>query len=197
MKGRQGAGGITSVPCHPTTDEWCGQLSHTYAFRPAQPHPCNQSQIYCGGWAMCRASFRSAASGEKSFPELQSQCGAGPVLHTLCIHVIPSSCLNQGNPLCSSVVIGDTNTCCCITTQVRALKTSSGWDLTLDSGGRWVLTTGYSSPSSSLQFHVFIKRKLLHFTLSFSLQSVHHMLTHCASSFCRLDTWLMDSWVTF
>lgn len=72
---------------------------------------------------------------------------------------------------------------------------SSGWDLAMAPSDRqgWPLTTSYSSPSSSLSFH------LLHHAQAaplLSLSSDHHILAYRGGSCCTLDTQLVGPWTS-
>lgn len=69
-----------------------------------------------------------------------------------------------------------------------SLSSSSGWGLTVVSGG-WPLTTGYSSSHPQVSSSIFLHSSQT--ALLLSLSSDHHILAHCDGSHCRLATQLV------
>ena len=77
--------------------------------------------------------------------------------------------------------IGMDRSHCVATEQCIAFSSSTGWDVTMASGGR----AGYSSPPSFLQFH--LSSECSNCTTSLSLPSLHHILAHHSDSCSGCD----------
>lgn len=58
----------------------------------------------------------------------------------------------------------------------------------------WLLTRGYSSPTSCLQFQ--LSSQCSNWSTYFFLPFVHHILAHCSGSHCWQATQLVGLWVT-
>ena len=125
--GKVGAGEAFHLcQCHPTADEWQGQLSHSHPQGLLNHIPTTRASSTMLPRQDTGAVSSSVAIGERWG---QLSCSA----QTLDIHVVPGGCPNQGSPYVSSSNTRHGHDTCRLIAKdpEMSLSGSSGWDLTM------------------------------------------------------------------